>query len=246
MRRRTLLTALAAVAGTAGCIQDGTAPADLSTEEEPRDGTPTDTRTDTRTVTDQGPSPDPATDVFADFDCPSFTDNADRTVCYHRTDPAETDSLLTADPEVFDPTPTDGDAETLHFTLWNRSDRPVGLNPYAWGIERHDGDGEWSHVAPEAYPEPWTRVKPGATMQWVLPSENRGESPDEAHSLTVALEPGVYAFHVVVYYEGDADTPTGEAKSSERVELVALFRVEERVDPGSEGTSNRPTETGSS
>lgn len=237
MRRRTLLTSFATLAATAGCVSGGEAPAEQPTDD--ATPSPTDVHTDTRTMTDTPASPPDATDVFADFDCPSFDDNADETVCYHAADGS--DLVLTAEPEVFDPSLGDDDVETLEFVLYNRSEWPVSFNPYAWGIERYD-DGEWSHVAPEMHPEPMTEVASGSTMRWVLPAESGHEPADDDHPLSVALDAGVYAFHISLSYGAvSMDTPTDAPKPDERVELVALFRVEQQFDPESEGTSSGPS-----
>lgn len=244
MRRRTLLASLATLAGTAGCVSGGEGAAPQATESPT--SSPTDVHTDTRTTTETPPQPDAATDVFADVGCPSFDDHADETVCYHDADVETADLLLTAEPEVFDPYLGDDDVEALQFVLYNQSDWPIGFNPYAWGIERHD-DGEWSHVAPETYPEPFVEQRPGTAMRWILPAES-GSPPagDDVHPLSVALDPGVYAFHLTVSYGGiSTETPTDQPKPADRVELVALFRLEQAIDPSAEETSSRSTETGS-
>lgn len=240
MRRRTLLASLATLAGTAGCVGSGEDPAGQPTDD--ATSSPTDSHTDTQTMTETPQQPPDATDAFADFECPSFTDNADETICYHAAD-AGSDLLLTAEPEVFDPAFGDDDVETLEFVLYNRSEWPVSYNPYAWGIERYD-DGEWTHVAPQMHPEPMAETAPGATMRWVLPAEDGASLDDDVHALSVALDPGVYAFHVAVSYGAVAgDTPTDSSKPEGRTELVALFQVEERVDPDAEGTAGPSTES---
>lgn len=235
MRRRTLLASLATLAGTAGCVGSGEDPAGQPTDDEspsPTDDptpSPTDSHTDTRTMTETPPEPPTASDAFADYDCPSFTDNADETVCYHAA-VTESDLLLTAEPEVFDPGTDDEGTETLEFVLYNRSEWPVNFNPYAWGIERYD-DGDWTHVAPDMHPEPMAETAPGETMRWVLPSEDGSSPDDDVHPLSVALDPGVYAFHLTVSYGAIAgDAPTDTPKPEGRTELVALFEVEGRVE----------------
>ena len=228
MRRRTLLASLATLVGTAGCVSGGEAPAGEPTDD--ATPSPTDSHTDTQTMTEPPAEPPTASDAFADYDCPSFTDNADETVCFH-TAGAESDLLLTAQPEVFDPDLGDDDVETPEFVLYNRSEWPVSFNPYAWGIERYD-DGEWTHVAPDMHPEPMTETRPGETMRWVLPAEGGSSPDDDVHPLSVALDPGVYAFHVTVSYGAIAgDTPTDGSKPEGRTELITLFEVEERIDP---------------
>lgn len=232
MRRRTMLASIAALAGTAGCVSTGESPGEQPTSDSVTPS-PTDDHTDTRTMTETPTSPPDATDVFADFDCPSFDDNADETVCYHAAEAAESDLLLTAEPQVFDPALRDGDVETLEFVLYNRSEWSVSFNPYAWGIERHDDGGGWTHVAPEMHPEPMTEVAPGLTMRWELPSAPHPSPSDDVQSLSVALDSGVYAFHLTVGY-GGISTETDASPPEKRVELVALFRVDEGFDPESE------------
>lgn len=248
MRRRALLTAMATtVAGAAGCIGDDASPAG--------DGsmTDTDTATDTpgntattedppsTTVVSEGPTPPPATDVFADFECPSFEDT-DRTVCYHEAAPADVPLVLTAQPELFDPYMGDDNVEALDFTLYNRSEWSVGFNPYDWGIERYD-DGEWTHVAPEMYPEPWTRLPARDTFRWSLPSEpHQAPSDDQIHQVDVALDAGVYAFRVSVSYERH-ETAVEDGRPDGKTELIALFRIEQAI--GTESDENgMSTETG--
>ena len=256
MDRRALLASLTAtLAGTAGCVSGetpGGRPAFTSTEPEPADPTqsdgPTTTDgTDAGTATGESPEPAPASDAFADVECPSFDDRADRTVCYHAAYPAgstgtDADLLLTAEPEVFDPDLDDATVETLEFTLYNRSDWSISFNPYDWGIERR-ADGGWTHVAPDAVPEPLVAVGPGGTMRWELPSEPHPSPSDGTYRLRVALDPGVYAFDITVSYGGFAvETATETSPPDERVELVALFRVERAFDPtgGDRDTSSDP------
>jgi len=253
MRRRALLGSLAATlsAGAAGCISDSPTGSEPPTDTQ----TPTDTPTDVHT-TEQSPTSDPsmtppptATDVFADFDCPSFHET-ERTVCYHEVDPTEVPLVLTAEPEVFDPDLDGEDIETLDFKLYNRSEWNVGFNPYDWGIERYD-DGEWTHVAPEMYPEPWLTLKPAQRYTWSLPSApHPSPSIDRQMGLPVPLDPGIYAFHVSVVYEASVTaTDTEETPPpSGHTELVALFRIEQAIDStgGSDGTDDGiETETGS-
>lgn len=265
MRRRTMLASIASLAAAAGCVNRGPDPGARPAESDtPTESpSPTDVHTHTRTATETPLRPDPATDAFADVACPSFDDHADETVCYHAADAETADLLLTAEPEVF--VPDDGD-ETLAFVCYNRSDWPVSFNPYAWGIERYESaDGSWTHVAPDVHPEPMTELAPGATTRWVLPTDGppetvtdgdssvtddgtgdggddgSGDDSGEVYPLSVDLDPGVYAFHLTVRYGGlSSDTPTDAPKPAERVELVALFELEESIAPDG-GTATETT-----
>lgn len=233
----------AAIAGLAGCLGRTVGPSGRTTTDAP----PT---TDEEPTTDAPAStpPRPASDVFADVECPSFDDSADRTVCYHAVDPAETDVLLTVDPEVFDPGLGDDTVEELHFTLHNQSEWHFQFNPYAWGIERREDD-EWVHVAPDAVPEPLTAIPPGSTYTWTMPSERHPtDDPDRTMYLDLALEAGVYAFHVSGFFGIGFDpataTPTAEPPD-ERVECVGLVRLDDDVDPSTSGEPPKTTATGS-
>ena len=237
------------VAAAAGCVGGADAPggapgtgsgdADTTTRRHT-------TSADGSSGSEQPPAPAPASDVFADRDCPSFDETADRTVCYHTADPERADVVLGVHPEVFDPSLRDDDVETLAFTLYNRSGWHFLFNHYAWGIERLD-DGEWVHVAPEAYPEPLMELAPGGTYTWELPSApHPSPGPDHRMLLDVALPAGVYAFHVAGSFgnaAGGTDTPTPDPPGG-RIECVGLFRLDDDVDPGTSGGTPRSTETG--
>lgn len=256
MRRRTFLaSSVPLAAAAAGCLGGAGPPgAAPGTGTGADDADPT---TPGQGTTDDGagpagepPTPEQASDVFAGRDCPSFDDSADRTVCYHAVDPSAADVLVGVSPEVFDPDLEDRDVETLRFTLYNRSEWHFHFNHYAWGIERHD-EGSWTHVAPDAYPEPLMELPPGGTYTWELPSEpHPSPSPDRYMLLDVALAAGVYAFHVAGTFGAGlrgtrtpTEPPTSEP-SEERVECVGLFRLDDDVDPGTSGGTPRPTETG--
>jgi len=253
MRRRALLASLATtLTATAGCLGDGSAGGGSKTDDDT--ATDTDNGTDTRSTTDtsptdatesatstethtpedpvtETPTPPRASDTFADIDCPSFDETA-RTVCYHEADLDSAPLVLTAEPEAFGPDTSDDDVETLEFVCYNRSGESVGFNPYDWGIERYD-DGEWTHVAPEITPEPWTNLPDGETFTWALPSGPHPSTNDEQRQYVGAsLDPGVYAFHVSVM--------TGE---DSRTELIALFEVTTAIDPESESDDGMKTET---
>ena len=252
MQRRTFIAAsLPIVAAAAGCVGGAGRPgASPGTGSDDADATPGTSTTTDPPGSARPPAPALASDVFAGFDCPSFDDAADRTVCYHEVDPTRADVVLGVDPEVFDPHLDDDTVETLTFTLYNRSDWHFRFNHYAWGIERLE-DGEWVHVAPEAYPEPLMELPPGRTYTWELPSEpHSSPNRDRSMRLDVALSAGVYAFHVAGSFgpefgtrETSADTPTADPPDG-RVECVGLFRLELDVDPEASGGTPRETATG--
>jgi len=243
MRRRALLGSLAVtLTAAAGCVSDGATPGDSRSSTDSNtatdDPTTTQTQTGTQPSTDTTTPDDPSTatptpptssDAFADFDCPSFEDTA-RTVCYHTVDLDEAPLVLTAEPEVFGRETDEDNAETIEFVLYNRSGASVGFNPYDWGVERHE-DGEWTHVAPEMIPEPWTGLSSGETFRWAIPAGSQPTADDEQRQpVDVALDPGVYAFHLsVLAPQSDGVTDSDGATSSERVELIALFDVETAI-----------------
>lgn len=134
MRRRAVLaSSMSLLAGLTGCVSGTGSLGPSSTSE--TSVTPTETtpegssNRDTPPSTDAAPAPDPASDVFADFGCPSFDDAADRTVCYHGVEPSSADAVLEVAPEVFDPNLEGNSVETLWFTLYNRSARHFHFNP---------------------------------------------------------------------------------------------------------------------
>jgi hypothetical protein len=232
MNRRTVLATVATVAGTAGCLDATPGTGTETTTDNAKDRT-TDPATTTRNErsTDPALNPPDSTDVFADIDCPSFQDSADETVCYHTADTAAAPLLLTVSPEVFDYTLADADIETVTFTLYNRSAWPVSLNPYKWALKRREG-GSWTHVAPEQYVEPVTQVKPGETLRWVLPSQAGWTAPDdETYALSPELDAGLYAFQVSVRPSIHMSPTPDAPKPPDSVELIALFQLEDAVDP---------------
>lgn len=172
-----------------------------------------------------------------DEPCPSFDDHTDRTICYHTRDREEA-------PVYVEPSNTVGTVESFGFTLHNQAEQPFGLNPYAWAIYRQD-DGDWKHVAPDAVPEPYTRLPPGDTIRWSL-EPNSSSTPGKTNSdgdtddsvqhtpaqsgqpktdretqprvITVALKTGTCAFEISGTLRRDIE--------STRIECIALFRVE--------------------
>ncbi|MBX0323841.1 hypothetical protein EGH21_12450 [Halomicroarcula sp. F13] len=231
MQRRALLATVGAALGSAGCLSTGDPPADASTGDDAVTSTDDPATTDERTPSADVPD---ATDVFDGFDCPSFDDGADRTVCYHTaTDDAV---VLTAEPEVFDPYGGDDDVETLSFVLYNRSEWTVGFNPYDWSLHRFEGEGEWTKVGPDGpVPEPLSLVESGETYRWAVPSASGPSPSDDARRLDRSLSPGVYAFGVTGGYQVVDDSTDAPA---ERTEFVALARVETAIPlTGSEQTT---------
>lgn len=224
MQRRTLLATVGTVLGSTGCLSTDDPPANTPS------GDDTVTSTDEPTVTTDERTPGvdvpDATDVFDGFECPSFDDAADQSVCYHTaTDEAV---VLTAEPEVFDPYGGDDNVETLSFGLYNRSAWTFGVNPYDWSLHRFEGDGEWTKVAPDGpIREPLYLLDPGETYRWKIPSHS-GPTPndDNVRYLDVSLSPGVYAFSVTGSYQIVDDST---AAPEGRTELVALTRVETAI-----------------
>ncbi|MHB9285429.1 hypothetical protein ACKVMT_00130 [Halobacteriales archaeon Cl-PHB] len=210
MRRRSVLAAIGTALATTGCLGAGS-PADGTNE--PTDtptGTPTQQRTPTQTPDDGLP------DSIANTDCPAFGE-ADRTVCSH-TRPDDATVYLTVSSPVFRFSQGDDTVETVPFTLHDEGDRPFGFNPYAWAVKRQTADG-WRHVAPEAYPEPWTTIGPGETYEWELSTETH-PSPNLEHThypIVPDLESGLHAFVV--------SGILGEGEEAVTVEANALFEV---------------------
>lgn len=241
MRRRHVLHASAlGLASLAGCQAGGGGPgATTTTDQSPtttdHTSPPPTTTAERSTTTTPSPAPAPASGVFDGFECPSFDDEADRTVCYHGVDPAEADVVLSVGTEVFDPDYGDDVVETLPFRLYNRSQWHVHLNPDGWRIARLE-DGAWTHVAPEAHDVPLVVLSPGQTYVWELPSEpHPTPRPNRYRLLDVELAAGTYAFHVAGRLGAGLDeTPTADPPD-ERVELVGLFRLVRAVDPDRQG-----------
>ena len=177
-------------------------------------------------------------ELFDDIECPSFAENADRTVCWHTSDRDAEPIRLVPSPAVLDLDSGDGPA-SIEFVLSNRSETPVGLNPYAWAIKRRTEEG-YEHVAPDAHVEPWTTIEPGSSSAWELwpgnrtPSEDGDQTPsgsedrtppedgggeDRPMPIAHALDPGTYVFGIVGAVGSESEDPTG-------VEYMAPFRIE--------------------
>jgi len=250
MKRRGLLTGLGMAVTAAGCVGPGgfpesgtptesTAPGDTGT---PTDsGTPGDTGTstdsgtpgDTGTSTDTAPEIPDASNAFAGDVCPSYT-ATERTVCYHTATESD-DVVLAADPEVFDPEGGDSAVEALRFTLYNRSEWTVHLNPYGWGIHRRDGSS-WSRVAPDGLiADPMYLLEPGRSLHWELP-EMTHPSPggSDTYRVDTALKTGTYAFSVTGRYELPSDTGSPTAEPPAETTFLALFRLVSPVGTATE------------
>ena len=223
MERRELLTAFGTAVATAGCV----APTDGPDDATPGPGTRTGTGSRTETPAPEIPAP---SDEFAGTACPAFTD-ADRTVCYHTA--AGSDVLLAADPERFAPDPDDNTVEAIRFTLYNRSEWTVRVNPYDWAIHRADGSS-WSRVAPEGPTnDPLSVIEPGGSLRWELP-EMTHPSPggSDTYRVDTPLSAGTYAFSVTGSYDGTARRETPSGAPPARTAFVALFRLDSPVGGG--------------
>lgn len=222
MKRRTVLATIGATTvATAGCLSDaGDRPNDGT--ETNTDGTETDdpgTDEPNGTATpgeDTRPTPD---DAFADIECPSFSESADRTVCWHTADLEAEPIYLDTDPAVFEQTPGDDTVESVEFTLYNDSDDAFGLNPHAWAIKRQTDSG-WEHVAPEEWVQPWYTVESGETYTWRLSMTERTQAMAErTMAITEDLDDGTYAFQITGIVDERSANPT-------HVECLALFVIQ--------------------
>lgn len=139
--------------------------------------------------------------------CPSFADDA-TTVCAHDASGDEPVGF-TASARTLAP------MNSIAFELTNRSNNSLGMNPYQWTVYRRRDD-DWTHVAPDAYPEPWLQLDPDETHEWTLTLGDGGGAANE--SIELSLESGIYAFVKPCRIE------TGDDAGS--YECVAVFRVE--------------------
>ncbi|MFB6178994.1 MAG: hypothetical protein ABEI77_04640, partial [Halorientalis sp.] len=160
-------------------------------------------------------------DPFEDAPCPSFDENADRTVCWHTADTDAEPIYLDASTVVFEPSTDDNSVETMEFVLHNNSDGTFGLNPYDWQIQRQTDDG-WEHVAPDARVEPWLNLEAGLTYTWNL-SVERHPTPHQERTQAIMedLDDGTYAVQITGLTDQESDDPT-------HVECIALFEVDRK------------------
>jgi len=210
VNRRTVLAALGTAVATAGCF--GQESPDPGSGSENGTSTPTDTPTDSPT---DATTPDPD-GPFADLACPSFVET-DRTICWH-TRAADAPVVLEPEATTYEPIAGNDAVETVGFTLHNRSEQPFGLNPHAWRLHVRE-DGEWRHIAPEQWIEPWNTVAPGETWDWVLATEQHPTpSGDRVVHVVQELTSATYAFSV----HGQLG-PQGE--TAESIECIAPVEV---------------------
>lgn len=130
------------------------------------------------------PGPDLGSDSTPSPACPAVLD-VDRTACPGDERPLAIDRSRTT---------VSGDRWSLVVGVTNRSGEPLGLNPYAWSVFRHDDD-RWRHVAPDATIEPWRELSPGERYAWQLTARS-ADHDDTDQRVFLDLTPGTYAFAV--------------------------------------------------
>jgi len=167
--------------------------------------------------------------------CPSFDDDADETVCFGSVDES-TPVFLEPSSREFEVEPADAKADSVSFTLHNRSGGTVEFNPAGWHLWRETVDG-WTDVAPDATYLPLRELEPGGSYTWTLstvthPTENNDD--DRQHvAVDADLSPGRHAFQVTASYATTVDhgspdeTVTHEAERRTAVECVATFEYDE-------------------
>lgn len=82
---------------------------------------------------------------------------ADRTIAFRDTG----NTGLVMEPS----TQTLSAAESVTFTLHNRTTDTFGFNPYYWRLHKYS-DGEWFRIAPGGVPMPYHFFDPLRTMEW--------------------------------------------------------------------------------
>lgn len=136
--------------------------------------------------------------------CPSFSDTADRTVCYKETLDKRS-SLVYVEPS---PRQYTRSSDVLKFTLHNNSQKQFKLNTTSWRIYKW-ADGNWVEAeSNDKLVIKGEKLRPGGTYQWV---ENKAPLYDLNFSDT-----GIYAFTI--------DGKLG-SDSTIVIEAIALFRV---------------------
>lgn len=88
---------------------------------------------------------------------------------------------------------------TASFSLVNRADELLQVNPHGWTLWRRENDG-WQGVFPDGYLQPLRGLHPGESLSWTMRIDNRGtergpvEVDTEGEMPTVAgVRPGRYA-----------------------------------------------------
>lgn len=147
------------------------------------------------------PNPDVGGQPTPASTCPAVVD-IDRTVC-----PDDDAGPLGVEQSG---TTVSGEGWSLVVTVENRSDDPIGTNPYAWSLFRRDGD-RWRYVAPDAHIEPWLELAPGGRYAWQLTAGGDGLD-DVDQRVFLDLAAGTYAFAVPF-------------RANERVAAIATFDV---------------------
>lgn len=130
------------------------------------------------------PGAEPPTEPGSPGRCPAVLE-ADRTVCPEGGGPLSIEQSSGT---------VSGDDWSLVVTVTNETADPLGVNPYAWSVYRHEGD-RWQHVAPDAAVEPWIQLGPDDRYVWQL-TAGAGGLADADHRVFLDVDPGTYAFAV--------------------------------------------------
>jgi hypothetical protein len=215
VNRRALLALLAT--GAAGCVGDRPTGDEPSTDAE----TPTASTRSTPTASPTPTAVSPPDVAPAPGDCPGYGDPT--VVCTGAADdpPLEMDRSVDA---------ADLPAD-LTFTLRNETEATFSTNFYAWRLWKRV-DGRWFDVAPQFWPEPLHRLRPGASHAWTvsldaaLPDGPVARAQGESSVSLAALGGGRYAFGVRGWFGEHEDR------------YAAVAPVDLRADP----LSLRPTD----
>jgi hypothetical protein len=148
-------------------------------------------------------------------DCPSFDDDADRTVCA----PTGEHPAFVPERDVLRVDPDDDAVETLRIVLRNEADAEFSFGPHGWALHRRDDEaGRWRRVEGGSTALLLSVLDPGATFEYSLTPTPHPTPSDGVHPAVASLSPGVHAFTV----SGNL----GDGDDSTWVECVARFRVE--------------------
>ncbi|WP_224448862.1 hypothetical protein [Haloprofundus salilacus] len=206
MQRRALLASSASMlVGLAGC-QFAPSDEDLAeaTQSETSMATPAETEAETPDPTLVGDSPGESR--FADESCPNDVDG-----CYHEST-AETAIYLRPSAEEVEI------GDEAEFSLVNRLDGRISINPFAWTIWR-ERDGGWENVdVREMIEEPADQIPSGESWTWTVPVDTEGDRTYDSDRAAVGVEfeSGRYCLDASRAVWG-VDT--------DRVALGALFEV---------------------